>query len=155
MIECSINICGYRLGTLGIPVFEHFRRYPIKGREGNCGNMQKVPWCSAFLTDPRETPFVLREGLPGMSLLGRRQSFTFWIRWPQSHLIYGAVTAIWCQIKCILKKFIWWASSALKSLSQLCRSGANIVILAFIYSNGAGAWGRSGTHWASRLVREK
>ena len=103
MIKCSRNICGYRLGTLGIPVFEHFRSHPIKGREGNCDNMQKVSRCSEFRTDPRETPFVFREGLPGMSLLGRRQSFTFWIRWPQSHLIYGAVTAIWCQIKCILR----------------------------------------------------
>lgn len=37
-----------------------------------------------------------------MNLLGRRH-FTFWIRWPQSHLIYGRVTTSWCCIKCILR----------------------------------------------------
>ena len=104
VIKCSRNICGYRLGTLGTPVFEHFRHHPIyKGREENCGNMQEMSWCSEFLRDRRKTPSVLCEGLPGDELLGRRQFVTFWIWWPQSHLIYGPVTAIWCRIKSILR----------------------------------------------------
>ena len=76
MITCSRNICGYRLGTLGIPVFEHFRNHPIyKGREENCDNMQEMSWCSEFLRDRRKTPSVLCEGLPGDELAGEKTIF--------------------------------------------------------------------------------
>ena len=76
MITCSRNICGYRLGTLGIPVFEHFRNHPIyEGREENCDNMQEMSWCSEFLRDRRKTPSVLCEGLTGDELDGEKTIF--------------------------------------------------------------------------------
>lgn len=47
-----------------------------KDREKNCGAMHEISSCSEFLREPRETPSVFQEGLPGDELAGEK---TFYI----------------------------------------------------------------------------